>query len=256
MPAPASSSASLENSCHYVDTFRLPTLAERERSGSPPTRSPNGFNDTLKHRHPQGRRNSGKKTPGCRHAAAEVAPARDSSHTDLRMEWLSNPEIWISLVTLTVLEVVLGIDNIVFISILAGKLPRSSRRKPAASASCWRWLRASCFCAASPGSPGSPPRSSASSITVSAAATSSCCWAACSCIYKAAHEIHEKLEGEDGARTSKLAPTFASVIVQILLIDIVFSLDSVITAVGMVAGTWGDDRRRHPRDDCDAHFVH
>ena len=151
------------------------------------------------------------------------------------MEWLTNPEIWISLLTLTLLEIVLGIDNIVFISILAGKLPQEqqqkARRMGLGLALITRllllcglaWmvkLKAPLFHLFSHGFSGRDLILIVGGLFL---------------LYKATHEIHGKLEGEDGAVTRSLPPAFAAVIVQILLLDVVFSLDSVITAVGMVS---------------------
>jgi len=150
------------------------------------------------------------------------------------MEWITNPEVWISLVTLTVLEIVLGIDNIVFISILAGKLPqdqqRSARRLGLTLALVTRvlllcglsWmsnLKTTLFSLFGHGFSGRHLILITGGLFL---------------LYKATHEIHGKLEGEDGEKTRRLMPSFAAVIVQILLLDLVFSLDSVITAVGMV----------------------
>ncbi|MEY2408287.1 MAG: hypothetical protein QOF48_957 [Verrucomicrobiota bacterium] len=151
------------------------------------------------------------------------------------MEWVSNPDIWISLLTLTLLEVVLGIDNIVFISILAAKLPpeqqRKARRLGLGLALITRilllcglaWmvkLTAPLFTLLGHGVSGRDLILIAGGLFL---------------LYKATHEIHGKLEGEDGDVTRKLAPAFGAVIVQILLLDLVFSLDSVITAVGMAS---------------------
>jgi predicted tellurium resistance membrane protein TerC len=150
------------------------------------------------------------------------------------MEWLADPQIWISLVTLTVLEIVLGIDNIVFISILAGKLPAGQQPKARQlglslalvmrvllllSLSWVMSLKTDLFTLAGHGLSGRDLILLLGGLFL---------------IWKSTKEIHEKLEGADGERTAALAPTFVSVIVQILLLDIVFSLDSVITAVGMV----------------------
>lgn len=150
------------------------------------------------------------------------------------MDWITNPEIWISLVTLTLLEVVLGIDNIVFISILSGKLPpeqqKSARRIGLALALVTRillllglaWmarLTKPLFTIVSQEVSGRDLIMLIGGLFLLA---------------KATHEIHDRLEGEDGAVTSRITPTFSAIVVQILLLDIVFSLDSVITAVGMV----------------------
>ena len=151
--------------------------------------------------------------------------------------------------TLTVLEIVLGIDNIVFISILAGKLPQEDRARaqevglvagddhphpPAAVDHVGDGPDGAAVHGARAGDlrPRSDPdRRRAVSLG------------------KSTLEIHEKLEGVEGHGSAKVAQSFAAVIVQILLLDIVFSLDSVITAVGMaddvaVDDPGGDHRRR------------
>jgi predicted tellurium resistance membrane protein TerC len=156
------------------------------------------------------------------------------------MDWISNPEIWISLLTLTLLEIVLGIDNIVFISILAGKLPKEqqarARQTGLALALITRvlllcglaWmvsLTKPLFYIPAIWFIDQPhPVSGRDLILIIGGLF---------LLWKSTHEIHDRLEGEDGAVSNRIAPTFASVIVQILLLDIVFSLDSVITAVGM-----------------------
>ncbi len=153
------------------------------------------------------------------------------------MEWLSSPEAWISLVTLTVLEIVLGIDNIVFISILAGKLPQHQQKKArqlglmlalgtrvlllcglAWMVNLTKPLFEIAFFGHKWGFAGRDLILLGGGLFL---------------LWKSTHEIHEKLEGEDGEKTTRIAPSFASVLIQILLLDIVFSLDSVITAVGM-----------------------
>lgn len=149
------------------------------------------------------------------------------------MSWLTSPEIWISLVTLTVLEIVLGIDNIVFISILSGKLPshqQARARKLGLSLALITRILLLCGLSWMMGLKApwftvlGHPFSGRDMILLVGGLF---------LVGKATHEIHEKLEGEDGEVTRRLAPSFAAVIVQILLLDIVFSLDSVITAVGM-----------------------
>ena len=139
----------------------------------------------------------------------------------------------IALVTLSVLEVVLGIDNVIFISILAGKLPKAdqekARRIGLLAAMGMRilllmsiaWivrLTAPLF------SVGDHPISGRDLILMVGGLF---------LLFKATREIHEKLEGEEGHVSARVAPTMAAVITQIMLLDIVFSLDSVITAVGM-----------------------
>ena len=151
------------------------------------------------------------------------------------LEIFSDPGTWASLATLTLMEVVLGIDNIVFISILAGKLPAEQQNKARiiglSIAGVTRlmllfainWmaqLTTPLFSIAG------HPLSGRDLILLGGGAF---------LVYKATKEIHAKLEGEDEAgHAGKIARvTMASVIFQILLIDIVFSLDSVITAIGM-----------------------
>ena len=150
------------------------------------------------------------------------------------MEWLADPQGWIALLTLTLLEIVLGIDNIVFISILSGKLP-----------------------------PEDQPRARliglALAMVMRIALLFSLAWVirltaplfgvfgheisgrdlilivgGLFLLAKATREIHLKLEGEEGHSGKRVAHSFGGVLVQIMLLDIVFSLDSVITAVGMV----------------------
>jgi predicted tellurium resistance membrane protein TerC len=149
------------------------------------------------------------------------------------MEWMSNPESWIALLTLTVLEIVLGIDNIIFISILVGKLPEAQQNKARrlglflamgmrilllASLAWMVKLTAPLFTVLREEISGRDLILLVGGLFL---------------IFKATREIHERLEGEEGEESSRVAATFASVLTQILLLDIVFSLDSVITAVGM-----------------------
>lgn len=150
------------------------------------------------------------------------------------MDWVSDPQSWIAFATLLSLEIVLGIDNVIFISILASKLPAGQQSK----ARYWglglamitrillllsiSWvirLTAPLFSVAGHDISGRDLILILGGLFL---------------IGKATHEIHEKLEGEEGEASARVAANFASVIVQILLLDIVFSLDSVITAVGMV----------------------
>jgi predicted tellurium resistance membrane protein TerC len=146
---------------------------------------------------------------------------------------LTTAEGWIALLTLTVLEIVLGIDNIVFISILAGKLPQSQReraRKVGLSLAMVirilllltiTWVM----------------RLTTPLFTVTGQELSGrdliLIIGGLFLIAKSTHEIHDNLEGEEGHGNARVAASFGAVIVQILLLDIVFSLDSVITAVGM-----------------------
>ncbi|HEY9561687.1 MAG TPA: TerC family protein [Anseongella sp.] len=149
------------------------------------------------------------------------------------MEWIANPEIWISLLTLTVLEVVLGIDNIVFISILAGKLPKDQQAK----ARNWGLGLAMFTRVLLLLSIAWIMRLTAPLFEVLGQEISGrdliLLIGGLFLIYKSTMEIHEKLEGEEGEKDKSVASSFAGVISQILVLDIVFSLDSVITAVGM-----------------------
>ncbi len=152
--------------------------------------------------------------------------------------WLSNPQVWISLATLTLLEIVLGIDNIIFISILSGKLPPEqqgrARRLGLGLALITRvLLLMSLAWVVKLDKPFFETTIFSAHIAVSGKDLI-LLLGGLFLIAKSVHEIHIKLEGEDGEKSAKVAPTFASVITQILLLDIVFSLDSVITAVGMV----------------------
>ena len=150
------------------------------------------------------------------------------------MEWLSDPNIWIGLLTLTTLEIVLGIDNIIFISILSGKLPPASqaraRRVGLALAMVMRillllslsWIIGL-----------TKPFFSLLGFDLTGRALILIA-GGLFLIAKSTHEIHDKLEGYDEQGGVRAQPSFASVLVQIILLDLVFSLDSVITAVGMV----------------------
>ena len=150
------------------------------------------------------------------------------------MDWITSPEAWIAFGTLLALEIVLGIDNVVFISILAGKLPANqqanARYLGLALAMVTRILLLFSI--------SWMVRLTAPLFTVFEMEISGrdliLITGGLFLIGKSTHEIHQRLEGESGHAAVAVAPTFASVIVQILLLDVVFSLDSVITAVGMV----------------------
>jgi predicted tellurium resistance membrane protein TerC len=149
------------------------------------------------------------------------------------MDWLTSPEAWIALLTLTVLEIVLGIDNVIFISILAGKLPQQqqgkARRLGLALAMLMRIallfsitliikLTAPLFTILGEEISGRDLVLIVGGLFL---------------LTKSTREIHERLEGEEGGTSIKARPTLGSVLIQIMFLDIVFSLDSVITAVGM-----------------------
>lgn len=149
------------------------------------------------------------------------------------MEWIGDPAAWSALAALLALEIVLGVDNVVFISILASKLPEHqqdrARKTGLLAAGGMRillllavgWivtLKEELFEIFGVGFSGKELILLAGGLFL---------------IYKATKEIHHKLEGEEGHGEAKVAPTFAAVITQVLLLDLVFSIDSVITAVGM-----------------------
>lgn len=149
------------------------------------------------------------------------------------MEWLSDPQTWIALLTLTALEIVLGIDNIVFISILAGKLPKNQQMRGRQigllmamftrillllSLAWLTRLTNPFFYIFELGISGRDLILIVGGLFL---------------LGKSTLEIHDKLEGEEGHASAKVKASFWSVIVQIMLLDIIFSLDSVITAVGM-----------------------
>ncbi len=156
------------------------------------------------------------------------------------MEWITSPEIWISLLTLTVLEIILGIDNIVFISILAGKLPPEQQAKARQTGLSLALItRILLLCGLAWMVKLTKPLFEVPTFGLAEHAHGVSgrdlilILGGLFLLWKSTHEIHEKMEGEDGGSSSRVAPKFAAVIVQILLLDIVFSLDSVITAVGM-----------------------
>jgi len=149
------------------------------------------------------------------------------------MNWLTDPETWVALVTLTSLEVVLGIDNIIFISILAGKLPAEQQARARTTGLAVAMLSriALLFSLASVMRLTSPwfsvigrDISGRDLILIGGGLF---------LLAKSTHEIHEKVEGHGEGTVNRAAASFAGVIVQILLLDVVFSLDSVITAIGM-----------------------
>ncbi|MBK7324922.1 MAG: TerC family protein [Propionivibrio sp.] len=146
---------------------------------------------------------------------------------------LSDPEAWIAFFTLTALELVLGIDNIVFISILVDKLPPQSREKARKTGLFFAMfmrialllLLAWIVGATEPlfsvlGQPVSPR-----DIILIAGGLF--------LLWKSTQEIHQLLEGEEGEAAKSVKATFTAIILQIIVIDLVFSLDSIITAVGM-----------------------
>jgi len=154
------------------------------------------------------------------------------------MEWITSPEIWISLTTLTLLEIVLGIDNIIFISILSGKLPLEQQAKARRLGLGLALItRVILLCGLAWVVKLDKPFWEPKILSLQLAISGKDLILVLGGLFllgKSVFEIHEKLEGEDGHASSKMKITFSSVIFQILMLDIVFSLDSVITAVGMV----------------------
>jgi predicted tellurium resistance membrane protein TerC len=150
------------------------------------------------------------------------------------MDLFTDPNAWIALATLLALEIVLGVDNIVFISILAGKLPEGQRKRARTmglslalftrillllSISWVIGLTAPLFAVFGHEVSGRDIILIVGGLFL---------------IAKSTHEMHQRLEGEEGKSSARVPASFRGVIIQILLLDIVFSLDSVITAVGMV----------------------
>jgi predicted tellurium resistance membrane protein TerC len=147
--------------------------------------------------------------------------------------WTGSAEGWIALATLTVLEIVLGIDNIVFISILAAKLKKEDReRARKLGLSLAMFIRIALLLSITWVMGLTEPIFTAVENEISGRDLILII-GGLFLIAKSTHEIHDKLEGHDGSGSAKVAASFTAVILQILLLDIVFSLDSVITAVGM-----------------------
>jgi len=157
------------------------------------------------------------------------------------MDWVINPEIWASLLTLTALEIVLGIDNLVFIAILAGRLPAEQQNRARQVGLALALITRLALLASITWIIGlTRPLFELFGYPVS--------WREIVLIagglfllYKATREIHHVLEGDapEGGEEHAIGRTsFAGVITQIIVLDIVFSLDSVITAVGMANTLW------------------
>ncbi|MCQ3953451.1 TerC family protein [Chloroflexi bacterium CFX5] len=153
--------------------------------------------------------------------------------------WLSNPESWVALLTLVALELVLGVDNVIFISILSGKLPLQDQQRARATGIALAVItRILLLLSLSwiisltnpffhlPWFGGEQIDISGRDLILIVGGLF--------LLWKSTHEIHDKLEGKEGHASAQVAANFASVIIQIMLLDIVFSLDSVITAIGMV----------------------
>ena len=151
------------------------------------------------------------------------------------MELLLNPEVWIAFFTLTALELVLGIDNIIFISILVDKLPKEkqeiARRIGLFLA---MFMRIALLLLLSWIVGLTEPILTVTSFEITGRDLILIS-GGLFLIWKSTGEVHQLLEGEEGVESRKVAASFAGVIAQIMVIDLVFSLDSIITAVGMVS---------------------
>ena len=155
------------------------------------------------------------------------------------MEWISDPQIWIAFLTLTLLELVLGIDNVIFISILSGKLPEKDQPKARfIGLSLALVMRVILLFSITWVMSLTEPIFTVFTQSISGRDLILLI-GGLFLIFKSTHEIHGSLEGGHGETDGKKAyPGFTGVIVQITLLDIVFSLDSVITAIGMVSNVW------------------
>lgn len=154
------------------------------------------------------------------------------------MEWLASPEIWLSLVTLTALEIVLGIDNLVFIAVLVGKLPKAQQPQARTLGIVMALIPRLVFLLAiawiigltepwfelfGHGFSGRDLILFAGGLFL---------------LYKATHEIHNSLEGDEGEASAKVHGTLMAVVTQITLLNLVFSIDSIVTAIGMANEIW------------------
>ncbi len=150
------------------------------------------------------------------------------------MDWISQPETWIAFLTLVALELILGVDNVIFISILAGKLPKDQQSRARTTGILMAVITRVMLLLSLKWIVGLTD----ALVTVYGFEISGrdlvLLVGGLFLIWKSVHEIHQKLEGEEGQASAKVRGAFWSVIIQIMLLDVVFSLDSVITAVGMV----------------------
>jgi predicted tellurium resistance membrane protein TerC len=151
------------------------------------------------------------------------------------MEWLTDPQVWMALVTLSALEIVLGIDNIIFISIQASKLPVHLQEKARLiGLGLAMFIRIALLFSLTWLMGLTAPLFTVFANEISGRDLILIC-GGLFLIWKSTMEIHEKLEGEDEISSASVGTTFGAVLVQILLLDIVFSLDSIITALGMAS---------------------
>jgi predicted tellurium resistance membrane protein TerC len=149
------------------------------------------------------------------------------------MDWITDPHAWIALATLTALEIVLGIDNIIFISILTGKLPRRSQPRARVTGLGLAMISRTGLLLTLTWIMGltrplfgilGNEISGRDLILIGGGLF---------LLVKSTLEIHEKLEGKEARRTARVSSSYAGILIQIILLDIVFSFDSVITALGM-----------------------
>jgi len=150
------------------------------------------------------------------------------------MDWLTQPETWIAFLTLVALELVLGVDNVIFISILAGKLPQDQQQRARTTGILFAVVTRILLLFSLSWIIGlTEPLFNVAGFEISGRDLVLLA-GGLFLIWKSVREIHERLEGVEGEASAKVPAAFWSVIIQIMLLDIVFSLDSVITAVGMV----------------------
>jgi predicted tellurium resistance membrane protein TerC len=150
------------------------------------------------------------------------------------MEWILDPQMWIGLLTLTALEIVLGIDNIVFISIVAGRLPHKSQKKARLLGLALAMIMRVLLLLSLSWIMGlTEPLFAVGNFAVSGRALILIA-GGLFLLAKSTREIHHRIEGADENGTRAIRVSFSAVLIQIVLLDVVFSLDSVITAVGMV----------------------
>ncbi len=149
------------------------------------------------------------------------------------MDWITDPHAWIALATLAALEIVLGIDNIIFISILTGKLPRRRQSRARVTGLGLAMISRIGLLLTLTWIMGlsrpllsvlGNPISGRDLILIGGGLF---------LLVKSTLEIHEKLEGKEARRTARVSSSYAGILIQIILLDIVFSFDSVITALGM-----------------------
>ncbi len=150
------------------------------------------------------------------------------------MEWLSDPQAWIGLLTLTLLEIVLGIDNVIFISILADKLPPAKQKQARQIGLALAMIMRILLLLSLSWIIGLTKPLFVLPFFELTGRAIILLGGGLFLIAKSVHEIHDNLEGNEEERSVRHAPSLKAVLIQIILLDIVFSLDSVITAVGMV----------------------